>query len=117
MFILADVINLIFEKSSITKSDFYQILLTAENPKLKDNSLTSNLFNIAKDVVEKILKIEKVYLAVANTLYNSFVEFKKLNPNLENESNPYYKSYYRFIVTSLWIGHRLFQKDISINIF
>ncbi len=117
VFILADVINLIFEKSSITNSDFYNILLNIHNPKLKENSLTSNLFNIAKDVVEKILKIEKLYLAIANTLYNSFIEFKKINPKIENEFNPYYKSYYRFVVSSLWIGYRLFQKDISINIF
>ena len=117
VFILADVINLIFEKSSITNSDFYNILLNIHNPKLKEHSLTSNLFNIAKDVVEKILKIEKLYLAIANTLYNSFVEFKKINPKIENEFNPYYKSYYRFVVSSLWIGYRLFQKDISINIF
>ena len=117
IFILADVINLIFEKSSITKSDFYKTLLNIYNPKLKDNSLTANLFNIAKDLVEKMMKIEKIYLAIANTLYNSFLEFKKINPKIDNESNPYYKSYYRFVVSSLWIGHRLFQKDISINIF
>jgi hypothetical protein len=98
---LADVINLIFEKSSITKSDFYKTLLNIYNPKLKDNSLTANLFNIAKDLVEKMMKIEKIYLAIANTLYNSFLEFKKINPKIDNESNPYYKSYYRFVVSSL----------------
>lgn len=117
VFVVADLINLIFEKSSTVNSEFYKILINIKHPKLRENSFTSNLFNIAKDWIEKIYKIENVYLLIANTLYNSFLEFKKINPNIKNEENPYYKAYYRFVVSSLWIGYRLFQKDIPINIF
>ncbi|MGL6125372.1 MAG: SGNH/GDSL hydrolase family protein [Metamycoplasmataceae bacterium] len=117
VFVLADIINLVFEKSSIEESEFYNVLMNINHPKTKNNSLTSNLFNIAKDWIERIHKIESLYLVIANTLYNSFLEFKKINPSIRNEDNPYYKSYYRFVVSSLWICFRLFQKDISINIF
>lgn len=117
VFVLADVINLIFEKSSVEESEFYRILMNVKHPKARAHSLTSNLFSIAKDWVEKIYKIEHLYLIVANTLYNSFLEFKKINPSIKNEDNPYFKSYYRLVVSSLWVGYRLFQKDISINIF
>ena len=117
VFVISDVINLMFEKSLIMDSEFYKILMNVQNPKLKDNSKSSNLFNVAKDLVEKIFKIENIYLAFSNTLYNAFLEFKKLNPNISNENNPYYKSFYRFTISSLWICYRLFQKDISFNIF
>ncbi|MGL5205017.1 MAG: hypothetical protein ACRC63_02085, partial [Metamycoplasmataceae bacterium] len=117
VFVLADVINLIFEKSSIETSHFYKILINLKNSKTKTNSLSANLFNIAKDWLENINKIEDLYILVANTLYNSFLEFKKMNPSITNENNPYYKSYYRFVVSGLWIGYRLFQKDLSLNIY
>ena len=116
VFVIADVINLIFEKSTID-SEFYRMLMKIQNPKLKENSKSSNLLNVAKDLVDKIYKIENIYLAFSNTLYNAFLEFKKINPNISNDKNPYYKSFYRFIVSSLWICYRLFQKDISLNIF
>ncbi|MGL5733018.1 MAG: SGNH/GDSL hydrolase family protein [Metamycoplasmataceae bacterium] len=117
VFVLADVINLIFEKSSIETSHFYRILLSLKNSRMRTNSLSANLFNIAKDWLENVNKIEDLYLIVSNTLYNSYLEFRKMNPLIKKEKNPYYKAYYRFVVASLWVGYRLFQKDISLNIF
>ncbi|MGL4252344.1 MAG: SGNH/GDSL hydrolase family protein, partial [Metamycoplasmataceae bacterium] len=117
VFVLADVINLVFEKSSIEQSPLYLILLNVKNSKIKANSLSANLFNIAKDLLENVSKIEDLYLTASNTLYNSYLEFKKMNPTIAKEKNPYYKAYYRFVVVSLWVGYRLFQKDISLNIF
>ncbi|MGL5617602.1 MAG: SGNH/GDSL hydrolase family protein [Metamycoplasmataceae bacterium] len=117
VFVLADVINLVFEKSSIENSHFYQTLLNLRNSKIRTNSLSANLFNIVKDWLENVNKIEDLYLIVSNTLYNSYLEFRKMNPSIKPEKNPYYKAYYRFVVSSLWVGYRLFQKDISLNIF
>ncbi|MGL5205484.1 MAG: SGNH/GDSL hydrolase family protein [Metamycoplasmataceae bacterium] len=117
VFVLADVINLIFEKSSIEDGYFYQTLLNLKNYKIRANALSANLFHIAKDWLENVSKIEDLYFIVSNTLYNSYLEFEKMNPKIKREKNPYYKAYYRFVVSSLWIGYRLFQKDVSLNIF
>ncbi|MDK2819237.1 MAG: hypothetical protein KFW07_00170 [Mycoplasmataceae bacterium] len=116
VFVLADIINLLFEKSKKNGPLYKKIMNINSNVKNEKIS-SSSILNIWKDLIVKINKIERLYIVIINTLYNSYLEFKKLNPLVENKDNPYYKACYRFIVTSLWIGYRMFQKDIHINIF
>lgn len=116
IFVFSNIINLIFEKTKFDGS-FYTNLKNIKNPKTNKNLPIKNILNISKDIIFKIAKIEKIYSLVFDYLYNAFIESKKIDKQLKNKDNDCYKALYRYIVSSLWIGYRLFQKDIPINIF
>lgn len=116
VFVLADIINLLFEKSK-PNGPLYKKIMNINNDIKQEKTTSSNIFNVWMELILKINKLEGLYTVIVDALYNSYFEFKKINPLVENKDNPYYKSCYRFIVTSLWIGYRMLQKDVHINIF
>lgn len=115
-FVLADAINMIFEKTKID-GIFFNDLKNITNSKNNKKSSLWNIINIGQNLILKLSKIENLYLLISDCLYNSFSEFKKMYPKMKNENNEYYKAFYRFTILNLWVGYRLFQKDIPISIF
>ncbi len=110
--ILSDIINLIFDKSKLNGT-FFLLLKNLKNPKTSNKTPILNILNVGQDLILKISKIENFYIFIADCLYNNYL----IKTNIKNEDNEYYKAFYRFTITSLWICYKLFQQNVPISIF